>query len=267
MFNTLVESDSKTARRTRGTLFSILAHYGLILAAIYTSAQAESVHDGPKQEKIDFVEPVKDPVQKEEVPPPELIAAPPPLRSVAIIIAPIEIPSVLPDIDLRQRPTDPNDFTGKGPPRVYAASPDSAVGVDGSSAYHESQVERPVMLAPNSATPAYPDILRQAGIEGEVLVSFVVDTSGRVEVSSFKVIRATHESFATAVKNALPRMRFIPAELGTHKVRQLVQQPYSFAIVKETGYSLGSGRKGETKGPDGTVSFLPVGMFTLDANH
>jgi protein TonB len=99
-------------------------------------------------------------------------------------------------------------------------------------AYGEREVERPVRQAPNSAAPAYPDILRQAGVEGEALVSFVVDTSGRVEVGSFKVIRSSHELFAAAVKNALPRMRFIPAEVGSDKVRQLVQQPYSFAILK-----------------------------------
>jgi outer membrane biosynthesis protein TonB len=37
------------------------------------------------------------------------------------------------------------------------------------------------IAAPNSATPSYPDILRQAGVEGEALVSFVVDTTGRVD--------------------------------------------------------------------------------------
>lgn len=232
MFITLVESDSKPVRRTRGTIFSFVAHYGLILAVIYTSAQAESVPDGPKQEKVDFVEPVKEPVQKKVAPPPELVAAPPPVKSVATLVAPIDIPAVLPDIDLTQRHTDPNDFIRRGPSRANTASPDSAVGIDRSSVYPEFQVERPVMQAPNSATPAYPDVLRQAGIEGEVVVSFVVDTSGRVEVNSFKVIRATHEFFTNAVKNALPRMRFIPAELGTHRVRQLVQQPYSFTIVK-----------------------------------
>jgi hypothetical protein len=34
------------------------------------------------------------------------------------------------------------------------------------------------------------------------------------------------------VKNALPRMRFIPAETSRGRVRQLVQQPFSFAILK-----------------------------------
>ena len=63
-------------------------------------------------------------------------------------------------------------------------------------------------------------------------MSFVVDTAGRVDVSSFKVVRTSHDLFAAAVKNALPRMRFFPAEIGDRKVRQLVQQPFSFAIVK-----------------------------------
>jgi hypothetical protein len=63
----------------------------------------------------------------------------------------------------------------------------------------------------------------------------VVDTSGRVDVSTFKVVRATHDLFATSVRNALPRMRFIPAAVGEVKVRQLVQQPFSFAIVRAAG--------------------------------
>jgi protein TonB len=103
---------------------------------------------------------------------------------------------------------------------------------DQSKTYFDFQVEKPAAQAPNSATPVYPDILRQAGVEGEALVSFVVDTSGRVDLATFKVVRATHDLFASAVRNALPRMRFIPATVGDRRVRQLVQQPFSFAIVR-----------------------------------
>jgi protein TonB len=88
------------------------------------------------------------------------------------------------------------------------------------------------MQAPNSATPQYPDILRQASVEGDVLATFVVDTTGRADVSTFKVLRSTHDLFTTAVRQALPRMRFIPAEVGGRKVKQLVQQPFTFAIVR-----------------------------------
>jgi protein TonB len=78
--------------------------------------------------------------------------------------------------------------------------------------------------------PAYPDALRRAGVEGEVLVTFVVDTLGLADLSTFAVIRSTHTLFTQAVRAAIGRQRFTPATIGTRTVRQLVQQPYSFAI-------------------------------------
>ena len=224
MFNNLVESKPKKSRKMGGTIFSFVAHYGLILLVIYTSAQAATQDDGPKQEKVDFVE-----VKKEEAPKPK---EPPPPKGFQVLTAPVEIPNVLPDIDLTRRVTNEADFTGKGAVGGFSTGVETKTPVREDNTYFEFQVEKPVMQAPNSPTPQYPDILRSAGVEGEALVSFVVDTTGRADVSSFKVIRTTHELFATAVKNALPRMRFIPAEVGAKKVRQLVQQPFSFAIVK-----------------------------------
>ena len=206
-------------------------HYGLILFAIYSSAQAATVDDGPKQEEIDFIEPRKDEPPPQKAPLLPEPVAPRPVKEFKVLIAPVHIASKLPDIDLSQGITDPGAFVRKGSPTVPSPST-TAVKPVGGEPYGEREVEKPVVQAPNSAAPAYPDILRQAGVEGEALVSFVVDTAGRVEIGSFKVIRVTHDLFAGAVKNALPRMRFIPAEVGSTKVRQLVQQPYSFAIVK-----------------------------------
>jgi protein TonB len=231
MFSTLVESRSAKGRRSGGVAFSFLAHYGLILAVIYTSAQAATVEGRPRQEKIAFIEPPEPAVNKEP-PPPELVAAPPAPRIATVLVAPVEIPTVLPEIDLRRRPTDPSDFERRAPATTDTGAEVHGTTPSADNTYVISQVEKPVAQAPNSATPAYPDMLRQAGIEGEALVSFVVDTTGRADAASFKVIRTTHELFATAVKNALPRMRFIPAEIGDRKVKQFVQQPYSFAIVK-----------------------------------
>jgi protein TonB len=231
MFSNLVESKPGSIRRTGGTVFSFVAHYGLVLFMIYTSAEAATAANGPRDEKVNFVEPAA-PVVKKEPPPPELLAAPLPPKSVPVLVAPIDIPTTIPAVDLSVRPTDPGDFERR------AVERHDQIGIGGNQAepetpvYLDFQLEKPASLAPNSAGPAYPDILRQAGIEGEAVVSFVVDSTGRVDLGTFRVIRATHELFVVAVKNALPRMRFIPAELGEKRVRQLVQQPYSFAIVK-----------------------------------
>ena len=101
MFNNLVESKPKKNKKMGGTIFSFIAHYGLILFVIYTSAQAATQDDGPKQEKVDFVEVKKEEAPKpKEPPPPELVAAPPPPKGFQVLTAPVEIPNVLPDIDL-----------------------------------------------------------------------------------------------------------------------------------------------------------------------
>jgi TonB family protein len=101
---------------------------------------------------------------------------------------------------------------------------------DVSKPFHEYQVESKASMKGDSPTPKYPDLLPQAGVEGEVLVSFVVDESGAADQASFKVIRATHELFATAVKAALPAMRFVPAQIGGKNVKQFVEAPFTFTL-------------------------------------
>ena len=89
------------------------------------------------------------------------------------------------------------------------------------------------MAVPGSPTPRYPDILKSAGVEGEVVVAFVVDTTGRAEVGTLKILKSTHELFAAGrAERRLPSMRFLPAEVGGKKVKQLVQQPFVFNIMK-----------------------------------
>src|SRR5215207_1529293 len=213
MFTQLVESKPARKRSSTGTALSFVAHYGLILVVIYTSAEAADVDSRPRAEKVVFTQPEKNEPKETRAPEPELIIAPAPPKTVPVLTAPIDIPNTLPEIDLTKAPTDPNAYSGNRRPGVSSealveAEPAPRADKD----YFAFEVERPVVQAPNSAAPAYPDMLRQAGVEGEALVSFVVDTLGRVDVASFKVIRTTHDLFAAAVKNALPRMRFIPAE-------------------------------------------------------
>ena len=234
MFTQLVESKPAGKRGGMGTAVSFVAHYGRILVVLYTSAEAADVDSRPPAEKINFVQPEKPEPRKTPPPEPELVVAPPPPKSVPVLTAPIDIPTGLPEIDLTKAPTDPNAYTGtsRRPETSSGAQPEAEPAPRADKDYFVFEVEKPVIQAPNSAAPAYPDMLRQAGVEGEAVVSFVVDTLGRVDLATFKVIHKTHELFAAAVKNALPRMRFIPAETSRGRVRQLVQQPFSFTIVK-----------------------------------
>jgi TonB family protein len=93
-------------------------------------------------------------------------------------------------------------------------------------------VDRAVIARPGNHSPDYPASLRNAGISGEVLVRFVVDTTGRVEAGSIEIVNATHELFAEAVSRWLPRTRYEPAHADGIRVRQMVEQRVDFALAR-----------------------------------
>lgn len=94
--------------------------------------------------------------------------------------------------------------------------------------YFEFEVEKPAIAKPGNRGPAYPPLLRENGIDGDVLTQFVVDETGRPEMRTFKILRASHEDFVKAIRDVVPRMRFHPGELAGCPVRQVVQLPFSF---------------------------------------
>jgi protein TonB len=75
-------------------------------------------------------------------------------------------------------------------------------------------------------------VLRNAGVEGQVIAEFVVDEQGRAEERSVRFVRGGNPLFEDAVRVALRRMRFISAEIGGRKVKQLVQMPFVFTIAR-----------------------------------
>jgi periplasmic protein TonB len=167
-------------------------------------------------------------------PPPDVVAAPPPPKGFQVLQAPVQIPDVIPKIDLSRKTIDEADFSGKGVAGGTAKGVEGAPPapiVDAGQTFFEFQVEKPV--APlNNVAPTYPSMLQSQGVAGQVIAQFVVDTTGRADVSTFKSIESTHDLFTAAVKNALPRMRFQPAEVGGRKVKQLVQQAFAFNLGK-----------------------------------
>jgi protein TonB len=237
MFNNLLESKAKKQRRAGGGLMSILVHAGVVAALIVVTKNAGIINEKPKEEKVDFVEVKKDepkpPEPEKPPPPPDVVAAPPPPKGFQVLSAPIEIPNVIPEIDLSKKVTDEADFSGKGVAGGIAKGVEGGKGPvvqNNDQPFYDFQVEKPVVMAPGSQGPAYPDMLRTAGIEGTVLAQFVVDTTGRADMSTFKALKSDNDLFTTSVKNALQRMRFLPAEVGGRKVKQLVQQPFQFSL-------------------------------------
>jgi hypothetical protein len=95
-----------------------------------------------------------------------------------------------------------------------------------------AEVDSAVSVDPSSAAPVYPPALLKLGVEGSVMVRYVVDSMGHADLSTLKIMRATRIEFAVAVREALPFMRFTPAKMGPKSVPQLVEQPFNFRIQK-----------------------------------
>ena len=238
MFDNLIESRAAKQKRAGGVIFSAVLHVVLITAAVYGTLQAKDAIEKPKAEKVEFVEMKKKdqpPPPKEEPkpPPPDVVMKAPPPKGFQVLTAPIKIPDVLPDIDLSKKVTNEEDFSGRGQAGGIAK------GVVGGTPqpvsdqpYFEFQVEKQVAQIPGSGSPRYPDMLRSANVEGEVLAQFVVDTTGRAEMSTFKTLKSSHDLFTNSVKSALANMKFYPAEVGGRKVKQLVQMPFVFSLNK-----------------------------------
>jgi protein TonB len=88
--------------------------------------------------------------------------------------------------------------------------------------------ERPVMLAHPELH--YPEVLRQAGIEGRVMVEAVLDTLGRAEPASLRVTDSPNPLFDRAALAVVLGSRYRPGRVDGHAVRVRVQVPVAFTI-------------------------------------
>jgi protein TonB len=88
--------------------------------------------------------------------------------------------------------------------------------------------ELPVLLTHPS--PRYPDLLRQAGIEGRVIVEAVIDTTGRAERESLRVVSSSHALFAPEASALVLGSRYRPARFGGRAVRVRILVPVAFAL-------------------------------------
>jgi hypothetical protein len=52
-------------------------------------------------------------------------------------------------------------------------------------------------------------------------------------MASVQVLSSTHDAFTAAVREALPRFRFKPAEVGGRRVAALAEMPFEFRISRD----------------------------------
>lgn len=232
MFSTLLESRSQRTRRTGGSLLSIALHAAAIGAMVAATANATvRTRDDPGETRITFAPPPK-PTPQQRTPSAaveRVFSNTAPALGTPTLDVPLDIPTGIPPVDLSKGVTDASVFdTGKR--GVPTGVPGGATTLPSTGYFFAGQVEKPAMSLPGTLGPAFPDMLRSAGIEGQVLAEFVVDTTGMARMDTFRVLKSDHDLFTAAVRRALERTRFLPAEVGERKVPQLVQQMFQFLL-------------------------------------
>lgn len=233
MLGVLLESGARAPRRSGGAALSVAAHLTIIAAiAANTVHGTPTKHEKPTVVHVQFARPtVRTPVTRP-------IAADASRRlsnvlsSVVIkrVQVPIIVPKGLPPIDFTAGASfDSIVISGNGgSPTATGRSVIEGESTSTSTDWHVSEL---LMHIIRSAKPRYPAVLRESGIDGRVLVRFVVDTSGRVDPASIRVVSSTHELFTRAVRDALGDFRFKPAEVGGRRVPALAEMPFEFRIT------------------------------------
>jgi len=168
---------------------------------------------------------------KPAMPRPPVPPGTPLVRPMTTLIIPREVLPYIPP-PAPEAVFDPSNFIGLEPPGEAVSATGPVAPVPDWPVPLEVVEERPEVVPGSCLTPRYPEILRQAGLEGSVQVSFVIDTLGRVEPGTLRVLRSPHAMFEGPAREAVLGCRFRPGRLQGRAVRVPVQLPVVFVIAR-----------------------------------
>ena len=224
MILTLIESRRKTSsRRLFGVGFASLAiHTAIIAGVVYATLHAAPSDDHVRMDTTVVLLAPQEQQKPAEPPPVQLVDA---LKGFQTVAVPAQIPTDITPIDLQQR-FDPKDYSGSGIEGGRA----NGIVVDGSEVYAEAIVEeRPELLS--APPPVYPALLKHAGIQGRVILRAIVDTTGRVEPTSVRIIKSPSAAFNQPTKDWVLKALFRPARLHGRGVRVFINLPVDYTLT------------------------------------
>jgi len=226
VFDKLIESNPKARRGGKfgsGTSVSVAIHTVVIWAAVQaTIGSGQSNQSNKLDTTMVFIQQEEEKKQEQQ---PEVKLEE--VKGFTALLAPVNIPTNIPAINMNEK-WDPSQFSGVGIEKGLA-NLTTDVRVDPGQAFNEAAVdEKPSMVSP--LQPEYPDLLRQAGIEGSVLIEVIIDTTGHAEPASMRVVNSTNKAFEITAREAVLKSLYRPGRVRGQAVRVLVQVPINFNI-------------------------------------
>ena len=223
MFDNLIESKKKSNRRKLfGVGFvSLTIHTAVIAAAVIATLHAGQTDNSVRVDTaLVFIE------QQQQQKPPEQqpVQLDVPLKGFQTVVAPDVIPTNLPPVNLQEK-FDPKDYSGSGVEGGLATGM-----VLGNDVFMEAIVEeKPSVLS--GPIPVYPELLKQAQIQGRVVVQAVIDTLGSAELNSVKILQSPNPGFDQSARQYVLKALFRPARVHGRAVRVLINIPIDYKIT------------------------------------
>lgn len=149
----------------------------------------------------------------------------PPLAGTPLLALPGVVPAVIPPPSTA--PFDPARFAGHAPGPVTLALPRTSPPAG--DVYAERWVEDPPELIAHPAA-RYPEVLRRAGVAGRVVVEAVIDTAGRVEPGTVRVVTSSNPLFDAPAREVVAGSRYRPGRVDGRPVRVRVTVPVAFQV-------------------------------------
>lgn len=252
MFKVLT-GERKRRTITPASFAASLAAHLLLLGGVVYAADREPVPRevvGPLID-IDYV-----PEDPPAPPPPlERVEAPPaaPVDDARLPVpgdrvdlpAPAEVPEGVAPEAPGVEPVNPADYLRDGRSGDYVGPPVPGLDEPSGNAsppavedyvVPEEMVERRPVLDRSGLARAleryYPALLRDARVQGRVVVEMVVEEDGRVRPGSARVMDASHPAFGDAALRAVERFRFTPAQVGGVAVPVRVTVPIAWSVPR-----------------------------------
>lgn len=109
------------------------------------------------------------------------------------------------------------------------SGPEATDDVVEAQAYGEARPnQRPERVS--CPVPEYPRMMREAGIEGQVTVQFVVRSDGSVDAGTVEVLQASHRAFEAPARAMVRGCIFRPAAVNGESVRAVLEMPIAFML-------------------------------------
>jgi protein TonB len=213
-----------------GIVVSVLFHVGFLFGGEFFKGEPPPPEMAREETLIELMEmPVMEPDEPEviemsdEAPSDDIVDIAPPM--LADMPSQVQVDSFVQQI---QPPPPPGMERPTGIITIPTSPRTGNIGAGMRDLFDLANLDQ-VPVPRFQARPVYPFEMRRAGITGEVLVGFIVDSNG--DVRDAYAIRSNQREFEAAAIQAVMKWKFRPGRKGGRAVNTRMQVPIVFSIT------------------------------------